>query len=212
MYITTIYILEGRPKSEYGGGRISNSITALQDILNGIWDIVCPLDLFTGGLKMSRDKEYVEDSTKGKSRVNPLNYKGDVLVQVWVDSRVLATLCNWLDRSGYYPNYMSQVVRKPLEAMVELLIKEGGTQLVDNTIEARDMLQKRFKVDLSRGGRGTKNVMHNVELSIRREELAEVIQREKRIDDIQRPLRANDNPLAEEAIKKYHELFPNAND
>ena len=49
-----------------------------------------------------KEREYKEDSTRGSSLINPLNYKGDVLVQVWVDSRVLATLCRWLDGLVYY--------------------------------------------------------------------------------------------------------------
>jgi hypothetical protein len=154
-----------------------------------------------------RDKVYKEDSTRGQSLINPLNYKGDVLVQVWVDSRVLATLCQWLDESGTYPNYLSQVVRRPLEVLTDLLVNEGSTRLVDNTVEARELLQKRFKVDLNRGGRGTKNTMHNISLSIKREELAESIKKSNRINDIDRPLRVNQNPLVDRAIAKYKELF-----
>ncbi len=158
-----------------------------------------------------REKTYATDSTKGHSIINPLNYKGDVLVQVWVDSRVLATLCNWLDDKGTYARYMSQVVRRPLEVLVDLLVSSGDARLIDNTVEARSMLQKRFGVDLSRGGRGTKNVMHNITLSISREELAESVQREKRVYDVNRPLRGQLSPkvaaLVEEAHRVHKELF-----
>ena len=157
-------------------------------------------------------KEYAVDSTKGHSMINPLNYKGDVLVQVWVDSRVLATLCEWLDSKGVYPVYLSQVVRRPLEVLTDVLVNSGEVKLVDDTVEARTILQRRFKVDLSRGGRGTKNVMHNIELSIRRKDLNERVQREKGFNDVEKPLRENQNSAitakVEEAKRVMRELFP----
>ena len=76
-------------------------------------------------MRGERTEPYKEDSTKGNSLINPLNYKGDVLVQVWVDSRVLATLCGWLDDKGTYTRYMSQVVRRPLEVLVDLLDRKS---------------------------------------------------------------------------------------
>jgi len=160
-------------------------------------------------MRGERRAPYAEDSTKGGSLINPLNYKGDVLVQVWVDSRVLATLCGWLEKQGTYPIHLSQVARKPLEVLAEVLVNGGDAELIDDTVEARDMLQKRFKIDLSRGGRGTKNVQHNITLSIRREELAESVQRGKRFSDVNRPLRQmNKNPLVNATIDKYYELYP----
>ncbi len=138
---------------------------------------------------MSKEKEYAVDSTRGLSMINPLNYKGDVLVQVWVDSRVLATLMHWLDAQGTYPTYMSQVVRRPLEVLTDVLVNGGDATLIDNTIEAREMLQRRFKVDLSRGGRGEKNKVHNITLSMRREDLAESLNKQRAIYDVHKPLR-----------------------
>ena len=156
-------------------------------------------------------KEYAVDSTKGHSMINPLNYKGDVLVQVWVDSRVLATLCGWLDSKGVYPVYLSQVVRRPLEVLTDVLVNSREVKLVDDTVEARTILQRRFKVDLSRGGRGTKNVMHNIELSIKREDLSESLHRENRNYDARKPMNQS-NPetaaLTEKGRRKYKELFP----
>lgn len=138
---------------------------------------------------MSREriKPYVEDSTKGHSLINPLNYKGDVLVQVWVDSRVMATLCRWLDNNGLYSRYMSQVVRRPLEVLTESMVENGEVEIVDDTAEARVILERRFGVDLSRGGRGSKNTMHNVALSVRRGELGERVMASKKFDDVSRP-------------------------
>jgi hypothetical protein len=140
-------------------------------------------------MRGERKDPYKEDSTRGMSIINPLNYKGDVLVQVWVDSRILATLMHWLDAQGTYPTYMSQVVRRPLEVLTDVLVNGGDATLIDNTVEAREMLQRRFKVDLSRGGRGEKNKVHNITLSMRREDLAESLNKQRMVYDIHRPLR-----------------------
>ena len=159
---------------------------------------------------MSKEKEYAVDSTRGLSMINPLNYKGDVLVQVWVDSRVLATLMHWLDAQGTYPAYMSQVVRRPLEVLTDVLVNGGDATLIDNTVEAREMLQRRFKVDLSRGGRGEKNKIHNITLSMRREDLAESLSKQRMVYDINRPLRTTTVVRPEESIEQsesYKGLF-----
>jgi len=114
---------------------------------------------------------YKEDSTKGGARMQPLNYKGDVLTQVWVDGRILATLSRWLEKNDYYPRSMSEVVREPLRILVETLVDNGHIEMVEDTIEAREHLQRRFRVDLSRGGRGIRNQLHNQILSEERKEL-----------------------------------------
>lgn len=164
-------------------------------------------------MRGERKNPYKEDSTRGGSVINPLNYKGDVLVQVWLDSRVLATLSRWLEEHGTYTIHMSQVVRRPLEVLVDLLVNSGDATLIDNSVEARTLLSRRYGVDLNRGGRGTKNVMHNIELSIRREDLGEAVERDRRVNDVSRPLRTNLNPAiaakVDEARRKYNELFPN---
>ena len=156
---------------------------------------------------MIKEKDYKVDSTRGKSLINPLNYKGDVLVQVWMDSRVLATLCRWLDNSEFHSRFMSQVVRRPLEVLAESMVANGEVEIVDDTAEARSMLERRFGVDLNRGGRGTKNLQHNVTLSINRAELGDRLTREKRYNDVNKPNREY-GPVAEASIDKYHELFP----
>lgn len=171
------------------------------------------LELLIEGLKirkekeMSREKEYVVDSTKGSSVINPLNYKGDVLVQVWVDSRVLATLCRWMDGKGQYTRFMSQVVRRPLEVLVGFLVDSGEVELSDDTVESRRMLENRYQVKLNRGNRGGKNVLHNIVLSEGRGELSERIGRRKVVDDANMPRRFA-NPKVQEVIDKYKELFP----
>ena len=140
-------------------------------------------------MRGDRKVPYKEDSTRGGSIINPLNYKGDVLVQVWMDSRILATLCNWLDSHGTYTRHLSEVTRRPLEVLTNLLVENDEVELVDDTIEARNQLERHYGVNLNVGGRGTKNVMHNIQLSVRRDELATYLGRGKRSDDVSRPLK-----------------------
>jgi hypothetical protein len=159
-----------------------------------------------------RKVPYAEDSTKGKSMINPVNYKGDVLVQVWVDSRVLATITRWMDDKGNYPRYMSHAVRRPLEVLAGFLVDNDEVEMVDDTAEARKMLERRFNVDLNRGGRGYKNVLHNMTLSDRRGELGDRISKEQRIFDVYRPKsKAQPNKLVDQAVEKYNELFSKDN-
>lgn len=130
---------------------------------------------------------YKEDSTKGSSHIDPLNYKGDVLTQAWIDSRVLASLGLWMEKNGFYPKSMADVARKPLEILIEFLVEKGQAVMVEDTIEAREYLQRRFRTPLNRGGRGLKNVLHNSVLSGKREELACKMAQGQRFNDSQVP-------------------------
>ena len=153
-----------------------------------------------------RTEPYKEDSTKGGSLlINPANYKGDVLVQVWLDSRVLATLCNWLDKVGIYPRHMSEVTRKPLESLAAHLVDTGEADLVDDTIVARGMLEARFGVVLNRGGKGGKNVMHNILLSEKRRDLTDHIHKGS-TSDAQKPVRSK-LQVDPAILKKAAELY-----
>lgn len=130
---------------------------------------------------------YKKDSTQGRSRIDPLNYKGDVLTQAYVDSRVLATLCLWLERTGLIPRSLSDVARRPLELLFEHLVETDSIEPIDDTAQARELLQSRFRVGLNRGGRGLKNVMHNTVLSSMRQGLGEKTLAGQRFNDAQRP-------------------------
>lgn len=114
------------------------------------------------------DERYKVDSTSGGSLINPVNYKGDVMVQVWMDSRVLATICRWMENEGEIPRFLSHVVRIPLEMLADHLVEDGKVEMVDDTLEARILLEGRFHVNLNKGRKGMKNLMHNVTLSGRR--------------------------------------------
>ena len=165
----------------------------------------------------NKDRELYEsefphkkDSTKGKSYIDPIQYKGDVLSQVWVDSRVLATLALWMESQGLYPRFMSDLVREPLTTLVNSLVKNGEVEMVESTSEARDMLTLRFRTNLNRGGRGGKNVLHNKVLTTQREEVADAIRQRDEITSQVRPGRGKhsriDSELVRQAIEQYKEI------
>jgi len=143
-------------------------------------------------------KNRAEDSTRGRSNFNPRSYKGDVLTQVWMDSRMLATLTRALEANGTFPRFMSEVVREGVYAVVENLVENGVVEMVEDTRDAREMLERRFRINLNNGGRGMKNVVHNLVLSERRKG-SDVAMRnyEAEKDDVKRQL--------EEAIRVSRE-------
>lgn len=116
-------------------------------------------------MKKKRTTPYEADCTRGQSLINPMTYKGDVLVQVWMDSRSLATIMKWMDKNGMQPRFMSQVVRRPFEVLAAHVVENEGCECIDDTATARFMLEDRFQVNLNRGNKGLKNVVHNKVLS-----------------------------------------------
>jgi hypothetical protein len=130
-----------------------------------------------GGIVMgkgySRNKPYVEDSTKGAALLNnPKRYKGDVMVQVWMDSRVLATISRWLDQEGMFTRFMSEVVRDSLKLFCDFLVDTREVDMTEDTKEARDLLVRKYRVNLNVDGRGLKNAVHNQLLSDRKNVLS----------------------------------------
>ena len=110
----------------------------------------------------------VEDSTKGKADVNPKRYKGDVYTQAWMDARKLATLSIWLDDAGYRTRFLSEVVKFTIDMVLEHLIDSGNVKMIEFTEEARDILEAKYRTNLNPGGRGKRNVLHNMVLDDRR--------------------------------------------
>ena len=131
--------------------------------------------------------EYKEDSTKGRAITEPINYKGDVMVQVWLDSRLLATLSNMLDNNGYFTRYMSEVVRETLELYMESAINSGLVKMVEDTGNARELLSRKYRIKLNKVDRGKRNILHNMILS------------ERRIKDGMEKLRRKGNDIDNEA-------------
>lgn len=157
---------------------------------------------------------YVEDSTKGKSLMRPEKFKGDVLVQVWMDSRVMATLSNWLDESGDRTRHMSEIVKGILEAVTEQVVNSGDTEMIEDTSKARDILRFKYRVNLNPSERGMKNVLHNQILTDR---IVEGMRNRINVGDrhIDRPAMipsSNDKDAVgspawmEEALRKHDEI------
>ena len=65
----------------------------------------------------------VEDSTRGNAAIRPINYKGDALVQAWIDSRKLAMLSIWLEDGGYRVGKLSEVIKFTINEVVEKVVK-----------------------------------------------------------------------------------------
>ena len=134
------------------------------------------------------------DSTRGNSPVkDPRNYKGDAYVQVWMDSRVLATLSEWLDAEGRYTRFMSEVVKIPMGILVDYLVESGEINKVDDTGDARELLQRKYRVNLNPYDRGRKNEQHNMLLSSIRSRGKKLSARKDEVDDINKLVRDDNN-------------------
>lgn len=123
----------------------------------------------------NRKEPYAEDTTKGASLMKPLNYKHDVVTQAWIDSRILATLAMWMESNNCPAKSFSDLCRRPLELLVEILTSNGNAELVDDTARARNYLETRFRIKLNRNEKGTKNVLHNQILTSQRKDLGETM-------------------------------------
>jgi hypothetical protein len=154
----------------------------------------------------NRKEPYAQDSTKGKSGIDPLNYKGDVLTQAWMDSRVLASFAVWLEKHGFYSKSLSDVSRRPLEVLFEHLIEIGDMVPIEDTNTARDELQRRFRVSLNRGGRGLKNTVHNQVLSTKRQDLGAKVAQGQAFNDAQRPDSTTRKQVNSEEIRRLTEI------
>ena len=151
------------------------------------------------------------DSTKGASLLDPESYKGDVLVQVWMDSRKLATLSRWLDEQGNYTRFMSEVVNYSTALLLDFLVSNKETKMIEDTTEARNVLEVRYRVNLNPAGKGMKNKLHNIVLSDRRKRLGgriEIGDRTKTVSDdvkkaveIYKELQKEDKEYTEELEK-----------
>ena len=150
--------------------------------------------------RRSKIGEYKEDCTDGKfSIINPKSFKGDVVVQVWIDARELATISDWLDKSGSFTRFLSEVVKDSLHMFCGELVDSGEVDMVEDTNEARYMLEKKYRINLNPNGRGEKNVLHNIVLSNRKRE-----EREKIPDNIKE--------LQRDAKETYREIEREEND
>lgn len=121
----------------------------------------------------------MNDNTRGSTRMDPRVYKGDVMTQTWIDSRVLATLSVWLDTEGIMTRFLSEVMRETLEMVVANLVKDSKVEMIEDTDRARKILQTRYRINLNAKDKtgkviGGKNIAHNQVLSCRKVESGEV--------------------------------------
>lgn len=120
-----------------------------------------------------RKGEIVVGSTKGSARIEPRSYKGDSLIQVWLDSRKIAMLSMWLSSRGVTTRFMSDVIREALDQLCTHLVNSGqGIEL--DTTAARDLLESKYRVNLNPSGKGIRNLMNNLILDDRKAESTRV--------------------------------------
>ena len=113
---------------------------------------------------------YSKDSTKGNAIMDPVSYKGDMVINCWVDSRLIAMLSNWLDSEEIRTAHMSEVIKISLEELVNILIENNKTRKIELCQEARDILEFKYRATLNPGNRGRRNLLHNLQLDARRME------------------------------------------
>ena len=119
---------------------------------------------------MAKHRGYTVDSTRGKSMIDPKSYKADVYCQSWLNSRMLATLSVWLDNNGLVTRHLSDVVRLTMDQVLRHIVDNGSVQLIEDTKEARELLEMKYRVNLNPNNRGEKNLIHNMTLDERRRE------------------------------------------
>lgn len=103
---------------------------------------------------------------KREDVIDGVRLNSDTNVQVMLDSRVLMTLCQWLDEREQI-RYFSDIVKEGVYLLVETLIDNGETRLVEDTNESKYFLEYRFGVNLNRGGKGKRNLLSNMVISDR---------------------------------------------
>ena len=112
-----------------------------------------------------RKGKYVQGSTRGKSNISPTEFKGDSLVQGWIDRRKLAMLSTWLDEGGYNTRHLSDLVRCTIDIVVDNLIANDIVREIEYTDDASKILNLKYRAELNPSGRGLKNLQNNLVLS-----------------------------------------------
>lgn len=115
-------------------------------------------------------KKYKEDSVMGRRpEIDPINYKPDVLVQVWLEARVLLMLNNWLTKYDRKPRFMGDIIKFVVEEVLDQLLEAGEVKKIEFSSTARDALRSLFaKHKLNPGDRGKRRVLHNLHLDEKR--------------------------------------------
>lgn len=100
-------------------------------------------------------------TTKGSSRFAPTRYEKDAVTQVWLDRRILATVCAYMEKNGEKPKFISEIIRFCVEAVNQLIVAQGG-MFFDKTADATAFLEDRFGDVMNKRGKGRKNLMNNL--------------------------------------------------
>jgi len=119
-------------------------------------------------------EQHKVDSTRGKAFSNPETYKRDVPMQVWLQSRHLATLMKWIETQdhGYLVRFRSDILKIVVEQLVLHLVESGAVEMVDTAQSAHGILEGRFGIPCNPQDKGKRNRIHNFELDSRRYERA----------------------------------------
>ena len=158
----------------------------------------------------------VEDSTKGSAIIQPVHFKGDLPVQVWLDTRVLATLPNWLEGSGIVPRHLSEVIKHSLNIVLETAVENGLVEPVEHTAVARQILSLKYgiKGTIDPGSKAHRNLLHNLTLSDRKYKMTELDKRirEEAKEAVKKGNSVVVDSMTEEAAKepnmsKYEDLW-----
>lgn len=127
-----------------------------------------------------------------------------------MDSRVLATLSRWLDKSDNYTRFMSEVVKDSMSMLCDRLVEIGEVEMVDDTMHARQMLERKYRVNLNPGDRGRRNRQHNVLLTEKRKQIG-VVSGANVDQALRRPLAVSEEELAR-LVKIAEGYIPNEED
>lgn len=111
-----------------------------------------------------KQKIYKEDSTRGSALMRPRSYKGDSLVQAWIDRRKLAVISVWLDEGGYSTRHLSDLIKFTIDEVANKLVDNGIVRKIEFTSDASRLLESKYTADLNPGGRGERNLLHNLQL------------------------------------------------
>lgn len=111
------------------------------------------------------------NETRGIGNVSPVSYKKDCLVQVWLESRQLAMLLQWLEDNQRFVRFKSEIVSIALDELVSYLVNSGQIETIEFAEDARAKLEGRFGPSFNPKGKGRKNLVHNLTLDARRGEM-----------------------------------------
>lgn len=147
-------------------------------------------------------------AVKRESLVSGMPMLGDVNVQVLIDSRVMMSLCQWLESNGEVVRYFSDIVKESLYILADNLVG-NGLELEEDTNVAKDYLEYRFGVNLNRGGKGKRNLLENMRISNRNKEVRDEILRNGIDWDLVRKIQEEDEKKKNDQLEQIRRAREN---